>query len=146
MSEWLQGHRTKLNANKMTWDGRCSSRRKQPVISSFSRTVQSSGVAWTWAATLMPWRILADCSTLVPRPWQWAAAAIWCHCHSLSLASVKSRLVLPFWYRLTRVVPEKGPLIGCVCVCHQPPSLYLACVECDPSQWVLSNQIFKRQF
>jgi len=25
----------------------------------------------------------------------------------LSLASVKSRLVLPFWYRLTRVVPEK---------------------------------------
>ena len=27
----------------------------------------------------------------------------WCHCHSLSLASVKSRLVLPFWYRLSRV-------------------------------------------
>ena len=26
----------------------------------------------------------------------------WCHCHSLSLASVKSRLVLPFWYWLTR--------------------------------------------
>ena len=35
----------------------------------------------------------------------------------LSLASVKSILVLPFWYRLTRVVPEKGPLNGCVCVC-----------------------------
>ena len=41
----------------------------------------------------------------------------WCHCHSLSLASVKSRLVLPFCYRLTRVVPDKGPLSGCVCVC-----------------------------
>ena len=41
----------------------------------------------------------------------------WCHCHSLSLASVKSRLILPFWYWLTRVVPEKGPLNGCVCVC-----------------------------
>ena len=41
----------------------------------------------------------------------------WCHCHSLSLASVKSRLVLPFWYRSTWVVPEKGPLNGCVCVC-----------------------------
>ena len=40
----------------------------------------------------------------------------WCHCHSLSLASVKSRLVLPFWYRLTRVVPDKGPLNGCVCI------------------------------
>ena len=36
--------------------------------------------------------------------------------HSLSLASVKSRLVLLFWYRLTRVVPEKGLLSGCVCV------------------------------
>ena len=33
----------------------------------------------------------------------------------LSLASVKSRLVLPFCYRLTWVVPEKGPLNGCVC-------------------------------
>jgi len=40
----------------------------------------------------------------------------WCHCHSLSLASVKSRLVLPFWYRPTRIVLEKGPLNGCVCV------------------------------
>ena len=48
-----------------------------------------------------------------------------CHCHSLSLASVKSRLVLPFWYRLIRVVldnyyynhlTDKGPLKGCVCV------------------------------
>ena len=41
----------------------------------------------------------------------------WCHCHSPSLASVKSRLVLPFWYWLTRVVPDKGPLNGYVCVC-----------------------------
>jgi len=32
----------------------------------------------------------------------------WCHCHSLSLASIKSRLVLPLWYRLTWVVREKG--------------------------------------
>ena len=35
----------------------------------------------------------------------------WCHCHSLSLASVKSRLVLPSW-----VVPDNGSLNGCVCV------------------------------
>ena len=35
----------------------------------------------------------------------------------LSLASIKSRLVLPFWYRLTQVVKDKGPLNGCVCVC-----------------------------
>ena len=34
----------------------------------------------------------------------------WCHCHSLSLAPIKSWLVLPFWYRLTWVDLEKGPL------------------------------------
>jgi len=34
--------------------------------------------------------------------------------HSLSLASVKYSLVLPFWYRLTRIVTEKGLLNGCV--------------------------------
>jgi len=50
----------------------------------------------------------------------------WCHCHSLSLASVKSILVLPFWYRLTRVVPEQGA-VKRVCVC---------CI------WDLSNYIY----
>ena len=40
----------------------------------------------------------------------------WCHCHSLSLASVKFRLVLPFWYWLARVVPDTGPLNVYVCV------------------------------
>ena len=52
--------------------------------------------------------------------WSEVQTCMWpsrCHCHSLSLASVKSRLVSPFWYRLTRVVPDKGPLNGCVCVC-----------------------------
>jgi len=29
--------------------------------------------------------------------------------------SSKSRLVLPFWYWLTRVIPEKGPLNWCRC-------------------------------
>ena len=40
----------------------------------------------------------------------------WCHCHSLSLASVKSRLVLPlpFWYWLTQIVLDTGPSNGCV--------------------------------
>ena len=41
------------------------------------------------------------------------------------LLQKKSRLVLPFWYRLTQVVPEKGPLNRCVCVCV----LY---IESDP--------------
>ena len=31
--------------------------------------------------------------------------------------SSKSRLVLPFWYQLTRVVPVKGPLNRCCCCC-----------------------------
>jgi len=43
----------------------------------------------------------------------WGAGMIICleqgaDWHSLSLASVKPRLVLPFWCRLKRVVPEKG--------------------------------------
>ena len=50
--------------------------------------------------------------------WIDVQTCIWpSHCHSLSLASVKSRLVLPFWYWLTRVVLDKGPLNRCVCVC-----------------------------
>jgi len=40
----------------------------------------------------------------------------------------KTRLVLPFWYWPTRVVPEKGPLNGCVCVC--------VCVCLDAVGWV----------
>ena len=48
----------------------------------------------------------------------------WCHCYSLSLPSVKSRLVLPFSYWLTQVVPDKGSLIGCVCVCRNIISLW----------------------
>jgi len=43
----------------------------------------------------------------------------WCHCQSLSLAPIKSRLVLPFWYRLSRVVLDKRPLNGYI---------YIACV------------------
>ena len=41
-----------------------------------------------------------------------------CHCHSLSVASAKSRPVLSFRYRLTRVVPDKGLLnahVQCAC-------------------------------
>ena len=52
--------------------------------------------------------------------WSEVQTCIWpstYHCYSLSLASVKSRLFLPFWYWLTRVVPDKGPLNRCVCVC-----------------------------
>ena len=53
--------------------------------------------------------------------WSEVQTCIWpsgCHCYSLSHASVKSRLVLPFWCRLTRVVPDRGPLNGYVCVCE----------------------------
>jgi len=49
----------------------------------------------------------------------------WCHRHSLSLASVKSRFVLPFCYQLTRVVLDKGPLNVCVCICCECNGLIL---------------------
>ena len=57
--------------------------------------------------------------------WSEVQTCIWPSCHSLSVASVKSRLVLPFWYWLTRVVPDRGPLNGCVCVSH-----YYMCIIC----------------
>ena len=56
----------------------------------------------------------------------------WCHCHSLSLTSVKSRLVLPFWYHLTQVVSLSWTtwVQTCIqpswCHCH---SLSLASVK-----------------
>jgi len=53
----------------------------------------------------------------------------WCHCHSLSLASVKSRLFPPFWYWLTWVVPEKGTLNGCVCVYVSVAMTYHCCLN-----------------
>ena len=75
----------------------------------------------------------------------------WCHCRPQtpsSLASFKSRLVLPFWYRLIQVVLE--PLNGCSsrsssfssCYslsCVIPRTLYLsvvidtACIVCGMS-------------
>jgi len=62
-----------------------------------------------WSAGVVVWSEVQTCI--------WPS---WCHCHSqysLSLASVKSRLVLPFWYRLTRVVLEKRA-VKRVCVCY----------------------------
>ena len=38
----------------------------------------------------------------------------------LTVSSVKSRLVLPFWYRLTHVVPEERTVKRvCVCTLHK---------------------------
>ena len=60
----------------------------------------------------------------------------WCHCHSLSLASAKSRLVLPFWYRLTRVVLDRRPLNGCVCSSISGPGRQSAASASDHGeQW-----------
>ena len=63
----------------------------------------------------------------------------WCHCHSLSLASVKSRLVLPFWYQPTRVVQEKGPLNRCVCACFNKTAQQKI-ANCNSTSEKLSNK------
>ena len=72
----------------------------------------------------------------------------WCHCHSLSLASVKSRLVLPFWYWLTRVVLDKGPLNGCgvyvcvcVCVCVLPWMITYSHMSLVHLEWFISSEL-----
>jgi len=52
-------------------------------------------------------------------------------------------LVLPFWYRLTWVVPEKGPLNGCVCVCTERCSLYDAVCTVVPVEQIHAAKSFK---
>jgi len=69
-----------------------------------------------WASCMLSGGVLAWLS--VWSAMQTCVWPSWCHCHSLSLASVKSRLVLPFWYRLTQVVPDKGPLNRCHVCCE----------------------------
>jgi len=63
----------------------------------------------------------------------------WYHCHSLSLASVKSRLVLPFWYRLTRVVLDKGTLNGCVCDCLRSTYSHQCGLSSSTPWWKMTN-------
>ena len=47
----------------------------------------------------------------------------------------------PFWYRLTRVVPEKGPLNGCVYVYDAAAAVQLA----GPTAPVLGRSSFRRR-
>jgi len=42
----------------------------------------------------------------------------WCQCHSPSLCFSKIQIGFTSLYRLNRVVPDKGPLNGCVCVTY----------------------------
>jgi len=82
------------------------------------------------------------CKNTVVGCWRGCLSGARCryHCHSLSLASVESRLVLPFWYRLTWVVPEKGPLNRCVCVLV----LYCVCFVANEYSQSVSQSVFKR--
>jgi len=54
-------------------------------------------------------------------------------------------IVLPFWYRLTRVVPEKWPLNRCVCVLQwaeiRPPKIALSpdAIRALPNTWFLGS-------
>jgi len=48
----------------------------------------------------------------------WGADLYTAHLMPLTISSSsKPRLILPFWCRLTWVVPDKGPLNGCCCCC-----------------------------
>jgi len=57
-----------------------------------------------WHGYLSGVRCRLACAQLMPLP------------HSVSCSS-KIQIDLPFWYRLTWVVPDNVPLNGCVCVC-----------------------------
>jgi len=67
----------------------------------------------------------------------------WCHCHSLSLASVKSSLVLPFSYQLTWVVLDKWPLNGCAYVCYWGRSSNVALSNVVTSVFLTSSHMYR---
>ena len=75
----------------------------------------------------------------------------WCHCHSLSLAPVKSRFVLPFWYRLTQVVLEKRPLNGCsrivsvvrICLRHHQSDQYMLVSKFESMESSIPDSAFR---
>ena len=51
----------------------------------------------------------------------------------------KIQIGFTFWYRLTRVVPDKGPLNGCVCACCHACVcvLVILCLQCfDAVGWM----------
>ena len=60
-----------------------------------------------------------------------------------SFASLKSRMVLRFWYRLTQVVLEKRPLNECYCCCYQS---VLCCVGLHRYVFLLYKQSGKLNF
>ena len=65
-----------------------------------------------------------------------------------SLASFKSRLVLPYWYQLTQVVLEKKLLHVCVCVCVSMCVCVCVCVcvdECEVTSAVLDMSLVHTQ-
>ena len=73
----------------------------------------------------------------------------------------KIRFGFAFWYRLTRVVPDKGPLNGCVCVCKMEHhnqktsdtmmsiclrSFFNVLISCSGSRWMPTQQPFTNIF
>jgi len=62
---------------------------------------------------------------------------------------VKSRLVLLFWYWLTRVVPEKGPLNGRVCVIQEKKGLRkmlrVSWTAKKTNEWVVNKAGVKKE-
>ena len=60
---------------------------------------------------------------------------------TVSCFRVKSRLVLPFWYRLTRVVLDKGPLNGCMYVWYQLDHMKTVCTSLQTDNHVNTSSL-----
>ena len=101
---------------------------------------------------------VASCWTIMqttePRPRQITTPTPHHSIFSSFTGWMQSRLVLPFWYRLTRVVPDKGPLNGCVCVCvlqagcssWRPINRVKAPKAQIPTKWKLHEQFSVKLF
>ena len=111
VSAWMCDH---LQAGILHWYVIKPTMSSQMCLQCFDTIRWAAGESDVVLAWLSLWREVQICI--------WPS---WYHCHSLSLASVKSRLVLHFWYRLTRVMLDKirraiKRLCVCVCMLSQP--------------------------
>jgi len=64
-----------------------------------------------------------------------------CHCHSLSLASVKSRLVFTFLVPAHMGSPGQGPLNGCVCMLYSYATICMYCTGLHSKHGILSAKV-----
>jgi len=104
----LTGSASTSMAGRNTEPARISLSNEHRLLqNSTTNSLQYTGTAQWWGAGVvicLQWGADLHMAQLMPLP-------LTVSCFS------KIQIGFTFWYRLTRVIPDKGPLNGCVCVC-----------------------------